>query len=420
MPEAAGVLVRIGSAVLIGLLVGLQREYDTAQEPGRTSAGTRTFALLGLVGALAAMAAERLDEPLAWAAALLVVGAVVVSGYAAEARQGHIGSTTEVAAFVTFVAGSLCYWNDLAIAAAVAVATTLLLALKVEAQRFARALDRADVIAAVKFAAITALVLPVLPDRTIGPEPLDVINPFSTWLLVVLISGISFLGYALVKLIGPRRGIGLTGLVGGLASSTAVTLSFAQRSRDSTGLERTLAFAVVVAWTTMYARVAVEVAVTNLPLLRLLAVPLTGMAIAGLAVAARLFQRGSEGESETPRIDNPFGLMPAITFGALFVVIKIAAHLGQLYLGDAGVYASSLVAGIVDVDAITLSMAQLSGPGKELPLETAARAILLATVSNTVIKGGMVAFLGTAALRRAIVPAVVLLVFAGIVAIVSI
>ncbi len=416
MPEDAGLLMRIGSAVLIGLLVGLQREYDTAQEPGRTFAGTRTFALLGLAGALAAMAADRLDQPIVWAAALLVAGSVIVAGYVAEARQGHIGSTTEVAALITFIAGSLCYWDDLAIAAAVGVATTLLLAIKVETQRFAQALDRKDVIAAVKFAAITALILPVLPNRMLGPEPVNIINPFSTWLLVVLISGISFLGYVLVKLIGPRRGIGVTGLVGGLASSTAVTIAFAQRSRDTDGLERTLVFATIAAWTTMYGRVAVEVAVTNRPLLELIAMPLAVMTFVGLVLAGWHYQRGANAESEAPRIDNPFGLTPAITFGVLFVLIKIGAHLGQLWLGDAGVYASSIVAGTVDVDAITLSLAQLSGVGQELELRTAGRAILLATVSNALVKGAIVAFIGTAAMRRAIAPAVILLVVAGAVA----
>ena len=419
MPEAAETLMRLGSAGLIGLLVGLQREYDLIQESERTSAGARTFALIGLSGAIAAMAADRLDQPLVWGAAALIVGAMIVAGYIAEATEGHVGTTTEVAALITFIAGSLCYWNDLAIAAAVGVTTTLLLAMKVEAQRFARALDRADIIAAVKFAAISALILPVLPNRSIGPEPIDVINPFTTWLLVVLISGISFLGYALVKIIGPKRGIGVTGLVGGLASSTAVTIAFAQRSRDSTGLERMLAFAVIVAWTTMYARVAVEVAVINRPLLVLLAWPLAVMTLVGLGVGAWLYQRGvdAESESETPRIDNPFGLTPAITFGALFVVIKIAAHLAQLWLGDVGVYASSLLAGIADVDAITLSMAQLSSGPSGLELETAGRAILLATISNTLVKGAVVTFIGTTAMRRAIAPGVVLLVLTGAVAI---
>jgi uncharacterized membrane protein (DUF4010 family) len=171
----------------------------------------------------------------------------------------------------------------------------------------------------------------------------------------VLISGISFLGYPLVKVVGPRRGIGVTGPLGGLASSTAVTVAFAHRSRESRGMERALALAVIVAWTTMYARVAVEVAVTNRALLERVAMPLALMALIGVGHAAWLYRRGTTAETETPELNNPSGLTASITFGVLFVVIKLVAHLGQLRLGDVGIYASSLFAGIADVDAITLS-----------------------------------------------------------------
>ena len=417
MSADAILILRLGSAVLIGLLVGLQREHHNIEQPGSKFAGLRTFGLIGLAGALAALAADTLGQPIAWSATLFVVGSLLVAGYIAEAARDDVGGTSQIAAIITFIAGGLCYWDQLAVAAAVGVATTLILETKLETHRFAKALSREDMIAVVKFAAITALVLPVLPNRVMGPEPIHIINPFNTWLLVVLISGIGFLGYTLVQVFGPRLGIGLTGLVGGLVSSTAVTMSFAQRSKESSGLERALALAVIVSWTTMYGRIALEVAVTNRPLLARIALPLTLMALVGLGHVAWLYLRGHDTKAETPKFDNPFGLTPAITFGALYLVIKIAAHLGQLWLGDAGLYASSIVAGIADVDAITLSVSQLSVAGESLSLDTAGRAILMATLSNTVVKGAMVAFIGSKAMRRAISPGVVMLLLIGVLAI---
>ncbi len=403
---------RFGAALVIGLLVGLQREYAHGRgesEDDELFAGARTFALLSLLGCTGAMIGQAAGTPLAFVAILLVVGALIAVAYFLTARAGDMGLTTEVAAVITVLAGALCFWGHLALAAALAVATTVLLALKLQTQSLARNLTREDVYATLKFAVITVVILPVLPRQPYGPPPFDVLVPYKIWLMVVFISGISFLGYLLIKIVGTRRGVGLTGLLGGLASSTAVTLSFAQRSRRVEGLARPFALAILLAWSVMFARVMVEVAALNRPLLAIVWIPLAAAMLVSLTYCGYLYRaQSAEKQQEADDFKNPFELGPALTFGLLYAVILLAANAARLYLGDAGVYLSSVAAGLADVDAITLSMAELSRDGTNLDLTTAARAVVLAAASNTIVKGGIVLSTGSKALRRVLLPGLVL------------
>jgi uncharacterized membrane protein (DUF4010 family) len=293
------------------------------------------------------------------------------------------------------------------------VGTAVLLSLKVQTHALARTLDQEDVFATLKFAVITVVVLPLLPQQGYGPAPFDVLVPYNVWLMVVLISGISFLGYVLIKVVGPRRGVGLTGVLGGLASSTAVTLSVAERSRDTQGLDRPFALAVMLAWAIMFVRVIVEVAVINPPLLVTVWAPILGVLLVSLAYCGYLYGVRTSDEQEEPQtVQNPFRLGPAITFGVLYAVILVLSNWAQSYFGDAGVYLSSVVAGLADVDAITLSMARLHESG-DLGATTATRAIVIAAAANTVLKGGIVALTGTRGLRQAVVPGLLLIVAAS-------
>lgn len=404
--DHTAIFYRFGVALFIGILVGLQREYahDPDDESGQKSfAGVRTFALLGLVGCAAAFAAEILQAPYVFIGVLLPIGALIVIAYFVLANRGSVGITTEVAAVVTLLAGALCFWDQLAIAVAMGVTTTVLLSLKIELHGFVDRLTREDMVAALKFAIITAIILPILPDVNYGPPPLDVINPYKIWLMVVLISGISFLGYVLFKLVGSRRGTGLTGLLGGLVSSTATTLSFSQRSHKSGQLAKPFALAIIIAWTIMFARVLVEVGATHFPLLDELWLPLVAAAAAGLIYGLYLYLAPRADDEEDVQISNPFELRPAITFGILYGIILLVARAGQVYLGETGVYLSSIASGLADVDAITLSMTELSRSGN-LALPTAAQAIVLAVVANTVVKGGIVLAAGSKPLRKAVLP----------------
>lgn len=416
MMEQHSLFFRFGVALFIGLLVGLQREYahdvDNSSEE-KSFAGVRTFALFALVGCAAAFLAELYEEPWVFIAGLIAVGLLTAVSYYITASAGKPGVTTEVAALVTVIAGALCFWDQLALAVALGVITTALLSFKLELHGFVERLTREDIIAALKFALITAIVLPILPNEEIWPPPFDVLNPYRIWLMVVLISGISFLGYVLFKILGSRRGTTLTGFLGGMVSSTATTLSFAERSRKNNILARSFATAIIIAWAVMFVRVLVEVWVVNRSLFEVVWLPVSITGLAAVLFAGYLYLSPHEDDEEDVVVTNPFELRPAITFGLLFGLILLIARAAQLYLGDTGVYISSFVSGLADVDAITLSMAELSGSG-DLAQQTAARAIVIAILANTLVKGGIVLSSGSAAIRRAILPGFVLILLAGL------
>ena len=408
--------IRFGVALFIGMLIGLQREHsydDSEKSEQNTAAGVRTFSLLGLAGCGGAFVSDLLQSPWPFVGLFIIIGIFTTASYVFTAQKGDPGLTTEVAIIITVLTGALCYWNELALAVALGVATAALLSFKIELHGFVERLKREDIVAALKFALITAIVLPVLPNRGFWGPPFDVLNPYKIWLMVVLISGIGFLGYVLYKLVGPRRGIALTGLLGGLISSTATTLSFAQRSKKNEKLAKPFAVAIIVSWSIMFARMMVWAAVVYPPLLRHLWPALTAGALAGLAYGFFLHLAPHADDKEDVLVKNPFELKPAITFGLLYGVILLAARAAQLYFGDMGVYISSLASGLADVDAITLSMTELSRSGNVI-LEVAERAIVLAAVSNTVVKGVIVFSSGSKALRRALFPGFVLILAAAV------
>lgn len=397
----------------MGFLIGLQREHSHGGAGREILAGERTFALIAVSGFLAALMADRFEQPLIFIAVVLVVGAHTAIGYYTEAtRQGRVGITSEVSVLLALLLGGLSYWNYLMLAVAVAIGVTLLLSLKIETDKLVAALTRQDILAALQFAAVTAIVLPILPNVPLGPPPFDVLNPFKIWLMVVFISGIGFLGYVLIKLLGAEHGIRITGFLGGLVSSTAVTLSFAQRSLKLPKLAKPFALAILVAWTMMFARVLVEVLVVNRDLLRAVWLPVVASGLAGLAYALFLAMAKRRADEDAVHFSNPFDILSAVRFGLLYALVLLAARSAQLYLGEAGLLVASFVSGLADVDAITLSLAELARNG--LSLDLAAKAVVNAIMANTLVKGSMVALAGSASLRRAVLPGLVLILVAGL------
>ncbi len=418
MSPQAELFYRFGVALLIGFLIGLQREYDydvTAKPEERTFAGVRTFSIIALIGCGAAYLSDLAGSSWIYVAVFISMAAMIAVAYYIVGRKGSVGMTTETAALLTLLIGALAYWEQMALAVALGVATTALLSFKLELHGLAERLTRQDVLATLKFAIITAVVLPVLPNEPVWDQPpFDVLVPYKIWLMVVLISGISFSGYILIKIVGSRRGIGLTGLLGGLVSSTAVTLSFAQRSRNNPTLGKPFALAIMMAWTIMFGRVLVEVAVVHAPLLAQLWLPITVAGLLGLGYGVYLYFSPRADDEEDVEVSNPFELGPAITFGLLYGVILLATNAAQQFFGSTGIYLSSIVSGLADVDAITLTTAELSRTGTIEPA-IATRAIVLAAVSNTSVKGAIVLSTGSAALRRAILPGFILTLAAAVV-----
>jgi uncharacterized membrane protein (DUF4010 family) len=405
--------LRFGTAIAIGFLIGLQREYAHGGSGRELIAGERTFSLFSLAGALAAMVADELSSALAFFGIILFLGLFTTAAYFTDSRGGKVGLTTEVAIVIAIAIGALCYWGYLTLAVAIGIATTVLLSLKLETDRLARALTREDILAALQLAVISAIILPILPNESFLPPPFDVLNPFKIWLMVVFISGISFLGYIAIKIVGPEQGIGITGLLGGMVSSTAVTLSFSERSNREPDLSRPFVLAITVAWTVMFARVLIEVSVVNIDLLGKVWIPITVAGLVGLIYCGYLYFMQRTAEKGDVKFSNPFDLMSAIKFGLLYALVLLISRAAQMYLGDTGLYLSSVISGLADVDAITLSMAELSRAGV-LEMDKAALAIVLATMSNTLVKGSIAMIAGSSHLRRSLIPVIIMILVAGL------
>ena len=390
------------AALSLGMLIGMERERTRGDQ--KIFAGVRTFALVALLGALSVYAGEQASLPWLVGVVFLVVAAVVVAVYHVTASKGEIGATTEISVLITFFIGGLCAWGRVDVAGAVSVAAMLLLALKGWLHALAKRIEPSDVEATLKFAIITLIILPLVPNTNYGPSGMEVINPYKTWLMVVLIAGLNFVGYILVKVVGREHGFGITGLLGGLVSSTAVTLSFSQRSRTEPALAPVLALAILLAWTVMFFRVVIEVGVVNLSLAMDLALGMVLMGGVSLGICYLLWRRGRTTErAEVEAGHNPFELGDAIKFGLLFAVVIFAASAAQTYFGKTGLYLAGALAGLTDVDAIALSMANLA---QQDPVNSgaAARTIVIAVISNTMVKCGMVIWLGASSMRRTMIP----------------
>ncbi len=409
--------LRFGIALLIGVLVGMQREYSFGEPEKEHAAGIRTFALMGLIGCASALASDLLGSPWPFVSVVLVLGAFFAVTYFVDAWRGQAGLTTEVSALITVLSGALVFWGKITLGIALGVATTVLLSIKPEMHRFVRHLTREDLYATLKFAVITAIVLHILPIRNLWTPPFDVFNPFVIWLLVVFISGISFIGYILIQVLGAQKGMGLTGLLGGIASSTAITFGISHQSRREGGLSRPFAMALLIAWTVMFARLMVILVVLNRDLAILLWRPLLIPVLAGAAYSLFLFILHRRERSAEMRIKNPFELWPAITFGIVFTLILFAAQAAQIYLGTSGIYITSFLSGLADVDAIALSLASLSHATSGIQLSTAARAVVFAIIANTFLKGVFVLAIGSPGLKRTIMPGFFLLMGATILAV---
>lgn len=420
----ATLVVSLLIALGLGMLVGLQRTWALHE-----IAGIRTFPLITVLGVLAAALGDVYGG---WtvAAGLIAVVALMVQGNVMKMRETDgeqdVGMTTEVAALVMYGVGASLHagWRTEAVVAAGALA--VLLHAKEPLHQMTRALSDRDLRALTQFVLVALVVLPILPDREYGPY--GVLNPFKIWLMVVLIVGISIAAWAAYRLLGARRGTALTGFLGGLISSTATTVSYSRRTRARPTQTRAAAFVILMASATVFARVIFEIGVVAgdflmelaPPLLVMLAVMLVAAAVQWRAVGAEAGNPGDgtpgtegasggapgteagagvEDEPDGLADEAPSELRAAIAFGLLYALVLLAVAAARQHLGDAGLFTVAAISGLTDVDAITLSTAQLVKSG-DLAAGTAWRAILVAGVSNLVFKGGTVVALGSKRLRK--------------------
>jgi uncharacterized membrane protein (DUF4010 family) len=387
------------TAIAVGMLVGLERE-QSKPERGSSLGGIRTYPIFALVGGLATM----LEPASMWLplVALLGVFALVAISYAADVRRSKDGEdhgvTTEISVIAVYMIGALAtskgvvepMADRLVLVAGLGVAITFLLSAKQFFHNIASRVSRDDFYATVKFLIVAVIVLPLLPDRDIGP--LGAINPRHLGLMVVTISGLSFLGYVGMRLWGAKRGLLFGAALGGLVSSTAVTLSFANRTKQNPKLASVAAGAIAIAWTIMLGRVGVLVVLVDAELLRLLAAPLGAMLAASLVGLALMFHRGEANDTEL-ELKNPFELGAAVKVSLMFGVVLLATKSATMYLGNQGLYLTAALGGTTDVDAVTLSSAKLASTQSVEPM-VAVIAITIAIAVNTVVKTGLAAWVG--------------------------
>ena len=408
--ENPDLALRFAVAIGLGMLLGLERERTKGEEGG---AGVRTFALIALSGAIAGFVGKNLGLEGLALAMFAAVAALILGMYVVTSLRGDTGVTTEISSLLAFLLGLLCVHGELQLASGVAVTMALLLALKDWLHRLAGRIDTSDVEATLKFGIVTLIILPLVPDINYGPAPLDVVNPYKIWLMVVLISALNFASYLLIKIVGAEHGIGIAGVLGGMVSSTAVTLGFSQRSRQAGEDASALALGIVLAWTVMFFRVLIMTSLISWDLGRRLAPAIGLLCLVSLAASYWLWRRHLQrGRGEVKSGSNPFELDTAIKFGLLFGVVVLVAKAAQVYLGDAGLYLAAAVAGLTDVDAITLAMANLA-QGDPANLQSAARAIVIAVMANTLTKSGMAVGMGSPELRRITLPIALLLLATG-------
>lgn len=411
MDERLRELAPFAIALALGLLIGVERQRSQALDQKPLPGGIRTFPFVALLGCGAAWSQHHLG-PAMLAVVTAIVGALVVASYVLAGLRGDHGMATALASVLTFLFGVMAYEGQALTAAALAVTTTALLSLRAPLHELAKRIQEADLYATIKLAALTLVVLPLLPDRDLGPEPYAVLNPFRVWLLVVLIAAISFGGYVGSKLLGPRRGIITAGVLGGLASSTALTLSFSGRSREAPESSRAFALGIAIAWAIMFGRVILEVTIVAPGVVAGLAVPLGCATVGALAGAGFLYWHSRGAETPPVAFTNPFSILSAVKFGALFVVVIFAARFAQLSFHAPGLIAAALLGGAVDVDAVTLSVGRLAHAG-EVSRETAVMAIATGVASNTLAKAALAAAIGARDLSKVLLPIVALTLGAG-------
>jgi uncharacterized membrane protein (DUF4010 family) len=419
-------------SLFLGALLGFERSY-TQKGNGKSEdliGGIRTYSLISLAGCISSFIDSSVRPGFLIAGFSAIAGLVLIVYGMTFYRNNEKGLTTEISIILCFTLGILVEKGHYALAASITVIIMLMLYLKSYMENITGRIEQEDILAVIKFAIITFVVLPVFdPGFSIlfsdlagekialyesypALADMPLVSPRNVWLMVVLISGIGFTGYIAIKLLGSKKGIGLTGFLGGLVSSTATTITFAKRSASERELSLSFSLAVLLACSTMFPRVLVEVAVVNPPLLKHLVITMGTMAFAGFSACFVIWKITGREKTDDVPLSNPFNIMPAVKFGLLYAAIVLMTRFISVVAGDSGVYIVSVLSGMTDVDAITLTMSNLSkqDPSK---LNQAAVAVTLAAFSNTMMKGIMAFAIGSGNFRKGIAAGFAVIITAG-------
>lgn len=391
--------VALLAALACGLVVGLERGWrDRERAEGGRVAGLRTFALVGLMGGVFSIVGPAAAPWLLAAGALGLAVLAVVSYREAVHSTGSLSATSSVALLLTYGLGALAGSGAPALALSAAVVVAVLLDLRPTLHRWLRLIEHRELSAALQMLVLSAVVLPLLPDAAYGPY--GTLNPYRLWWAVVLIAGLSMSGHIAMRLAGAQRGALWTGLLGGLASSTAATLALARQARAQPVVQQAALAGALSACAVMFLRIAV-VLLSLAPALGLvLLLPLLACGAVLFAIALRQWRRRPEAPATTAAADlRPFDLGTALGFGAFLALMSVLAEASQEWLGATGLYGLSLLSGVADVDAITVSVARMAALGS-VPGAVAAVAVALAVASNVAVKAAIGWVIGGARFGR--------------------
>jgi uncharacterized membrane protein (DUF4010 family) len=374
-------------AIALGALMGLERERIQKEHEGKDFAGIRTFMLISFMGALTAYLSNLyFDWLLAIGLSAFII--LIVSAYILSSLiNKKIGMTTEISATIAFIVGILLFKTTAEVAILIAIINTLILSFKSPLHEFAHKIQQKEFFDTIKFILIAFVILPLLrPIKNFGP--FNAINLYEIWLMVVFVSSLSYVAYILIKILGSDKGVFLTGLLGGILSSTATVTSLANKSKESAHV-KPLVGAAAFACSTMFIRMLIEVAVLNFSLIEFLAFPLVLLALIGFVSVSLLWRKTKYGTASV-EYSSPLMLKPAIKFGIFYGFILLLSATMNYYFGTQGILISALIAGFADVDAITIYIAK----HPEIAMEIGITAIILAAVVNTIVKVGIANFFG--------------------------
>jgi uncharacterized membrane protein (DUF4010 family) len=399
MPPTPEIFGELGISLLLGLLVGLQREHVAAM------AGMRTFPLITILGSVAALLGIKFGG---WvvAAGLIAVVAVLITTKSLKLRQEDFshGSTTDAAVLVMYGVGAFLIVGPMSVAIAIGGGVAVLLQFKLELHRFAQHLGDKDLRGIMQFVLITCIVLPVLPNETYGP--LNVLNPRETWLMVVLIVGMSLGGYITYKFLGQNAGILLGGVLGGAISSTATTVSYSRQTRGGLFGASPAAVVILIASTIVFGRVLIEIAVVSPTFLATAAPPICVMALLTAIPSLTIWYRIRRTPASMPEQENPTQLKSAILFGVMYALVLLALAAVREYADSEYLYFVAGLSGLTDMDAITLSTARLVSDTEGADpaiLDSGWRMIIVASLANLVFKAGIVGVVADRRLLKQIV-----------------
>lgn len=413
------VLQQLGLAAALGALIGLERERKHQLEykfekDNNSFGGIRTFSLISLVGALSYLLSSY--SIVFFTVVSVALLALIVASYVISSQKyGSIGITSEVASVTVYIIGILCGMGLFFEATIVAFIVLMLLVLKEPLHSWAKKIKFQEIVSTLEFMIVAFVVLPLLPNQAYGPY--GFFNPYSVWLLVVFISGISFVSYVAIKFFGTKKGLTLTGFLAGFISTTALAFSLSAQSKKNVKVVGPYVLAMVVASLAMLLRICIEVSVLNFDLIRLLLIPVLAMFVVGSIAGLFIWKRNSRVKGKVDARDSihlssPFSLAPALKFALFFVLILFLSQFAVRNMGAGGLYLTGFFSGFVDVDAITVSMANLSKV--DLSKEVAVKVIMLTVIVNTLVKAGVFFIFGARKVAKDVGLVFILMSIAGI------